>query len=89
MSRALSQRASQNPSRPASKATEMRLILCPAFSASWLDQADRAGLCHIFSDPRCLFSRYPSLHDTLIQQASFIGISVARTGQRLRMVPAG
>src|SRR5438105_4590469 len=34
MSRALSQRASQKPSRPASKATQMRLILCPAFSAS-------------------------------------------------------
>ena len=34
MSRAMSQRASQKPSRPASKATVMRVILCPAFSAS-------------------------------------------------------
>src|SRR5712664_2591493 len=34
MSRALSQRASQKPSRPASKATAMRLIRCPAFAAS-------------------------------------------------------
>jgi hypothetical protein len=34
MPRALSQRASQKPSRPASKATAMRSILCPAFSAS-------------------------------------------------------
>src|ERR1700719_1822691 len=34
MPRALSQRASQKPSRPASKATAMRLILCPACSAS-------------------------------------------------------
>jgi hypothetical protein len=31
---ALSQRANQKPSRPASKATTMRSILCPAFSAS-------------------------------------------------------
>jgi len=30
----LSQRASQKPSRPASKATATRMILCPAFSAS-------------------------------------------------------
>ena len=30
--------------------------------------ADRAGFRHVFSDPRCLFSRYPRLHDTLIQQ---------------------
>ena len=29
MSRALSQRASQKPSRPASKATVIRLIMCP------------------------------------------------------------
>src|SRR6516225_1628642 len=34
MSRALSQRASQKPSRPASKATAMRLIGYPAFAAS-------------------------------------------------------
>jgi hypothetical protein len=34
MPRALSQRASQKPSRPASKATAMRSILRPAFSAS-------------------------------------------------------
>ena len=34
MPRALSHRASQKPSRPASKATAMRLVLCPAFSAS-------------------------------------------------------
>src|SRR3974377_97458 len=34
MLRALSQRASQKPSRPASKATAMRPILRPAFSAS-------------------------------------------------------
>src|SRR6516225_4815884 len=34
MLRALSQRASQKPSRPASKATAMRSILRPAFSAS-------------------------------------------------------
>ena len=32
--RALSQRASQKPSRPASKATAIRSTLCPAFSAS-------------------------------------------------------
>jgi hypothetical protein len=37
-----------------------------------------AGFRHIFSDPRCLFSRYPRLHDTLIQQRVFIGISAAR-----------
>ena len=36
MSRALSQRASQKPSRPASKATAIRLIMYPAFSASSL-----------------------------------------------------
>src|SRR6516165_3007285 len=34
MSRALSQRASQKPSRPASKTTAIRLIPCPACSAS-------------------------------------------------------
>ena len=34
MPRALSQRASQKPSRPASKATAVRSILRPAFSAS-------------------------------------------------------
>jgi len=34
MSRALSQRASQKPSRPASKATAMRSMLCPDFFAS-------------------------------------------------------
>src|SRR6202048_4763311 len=34
MSRALSHRARQKPSRPASKATAMRLIRCPAFAAS-------------------------------------------------------
>src|SRR5262245_17769381 len=34
ISRALSQRASQKPSRPVSKAMAIRLILCPAFSAS-------------------------------------------------------
>src|SRR6516162_3899557 len=34
MLRALSQRANQKPSRPASKATTMRSILHPAFSAS-------------------------------------------------------
>jgi hypothetical protein len=34
MPRALSQRASQKPSRPVSKATAMRVILCPAFAAS-------------------------------------------------------
>src|ERR1700736_3278982 len=32
------------------------------------NHADRAGFRHVFSDPRCLFSRYPRLHDTLIQQ---------------------
>src|ERR1700730_2984848 len=32
------------------------------------NHADRAGFCHVFSYPRCLFSRYPRLHDTLIQQ---------------------
>jgi hypothetical protein len=30
--------------------------------------ADRAGFRHVFSDPRCLFSRDPRLHDTLIPQ---------------------
>src|SRR6516164_1908384 len=34
MPRALSQRASQKPSRPASKATAMREILCPDLTAS-------------------------------------------------------
>ncbi len=32
--RARSQRASQKPSRPASKATAMRVIACPKFAAS-------------------------------------------------------
>src|ERR1700688_2241539 len=40
MSRALSQRASQKPSRPASKATAIRLIMYPAFSASSLHRCN-------------------------------------------------
>src|SRR5439155_26762293 len=41
MSRARNHRASQNPSRPASKATAMRVIVCPALTAS---------ACHRFSN---------------------------------------
>src|SRR6476469_415462 len=41
MLRALSQRASQKPSRPASKATAMRSILRPAFSASTRQRLSR------------------------------------------------
>src|ERR1700686_2072139 len=41
MPRALSQRASQKPSRPASKATAMRSILRPAFSASTRQRLSR------------------------------------------------
>ena len=33
-----------------------------------VNHADRAGFRHVFSDLHCLFSRYPRLHDTLIQQ---------------------
>src|SRR5262245_44764195 len=39
--RVLSQRANQKPSRPVSKATAMRLILCPAFSASLRHRSSR------------------------------------------------
>src|SRR6202022_2955908 len=54
----------------------------------WLDHADRAGFCHIFSDPHCLFSSYPRLHDTLIPTASLIGISAARAGQHFTIRPS-
>jgi hypothetical protein len=38
------------------------------------NHADRAGFRHVFSDLRCLFSRYPRLHDTFIQQGAAVPI---------------
>jgi hypothetical protein len=43
MPRSLSHRASQKPSRPASNATVIRLILCPAFSASFRHRPSKSS----------------------------------------------
>ncbi len=63
MSRALSQRASQKPSRPASKATAMRLILWPACSASSRHRCSKAApnveLCIVDEDGRPLPTGVP------------------------------
>jgi hypothetical protein len=63
MPRALSHRASQKPSRPASKATAMRLILCPAFSASSRHRS--SNFSNALVDPE-LFQRlaFDARHDT-------------------------
>ena len=57
-----SQRASQKPSRPASKATQMRLILCPAFSAS---SRHRCGsFSNVPSSTLSFFNGWRSRYDT-------------------------
>src|SRR5207244_13505956 len=64
MPRALSQRASQKPSRPASKATAMRSILRPAFSASSRHRCSSFSKCALVDSE--LFQRLAldARHDT-------------------------
>ena len=56
--------------------------------ASWASLGSttrsRAGFRHVFSDPRCLLSRYLRLHDTLHPTASLIGISARAAREQRR-----
>src|SRR6266496_3714864 len=63
MSRALSQRASQKPSRPASKATAMRLIRCPAFAAS--SRQRLSSFSKAFSSTASFFNGWRSTPGTM------------------------
>ena len=63
MPHALSHRASQKPSRPASKATAMRLILCPAFSASTRHRS--SSFSNSFSSVSSFFKGWRSTPGTM------------------------
>src|SRR5215813_1703930 len=63
MLRALSQRANQKPSRPASKATTMRSILHPAFSAS--SRHRWSSLSNALSSTASFFNGWRSMPGTI------------------------
>src|SRR3974377_228925 len=63
MLRALSQRANQKPSRPASKATTMRSILHPAFSAS--SRHRYSSLSNALSSTAIFFNGWRSMPGTI------------------------
>src|SRR5258706_1584323 len=63
MPRALSQRANQKPSRPASKATAMRSILRPAFSASSRHRCSRFS--NALSSTASFFNGWRSMPGTI------------------------
>src|SRR5260370_5364914 len=63
MSRGLSQRASQKPSRPASKATAMRSILCPDFFAS--SRQRMSSFSKVLSSTSSFFNGWRSMPGTI------------------------
>src|SRR5712664_1225247 len=63
MSRALSQRASQKPSRPASKATAMRSMLCPDFFAS--SRQRMSSFSKVLSSTSSFFNGWRSMPGTI------------------------
>jgi hypothetical protein len=73
MPRAFSQRASQKPSRPVSKATAMRLIFYPAFSASVRQRSSNSTRCSssagiFFSGWRSTLGMIPAEWDRRIRE---------------------